>query len=476
MFLPPAMPGLIEGAALMTDIDDTTGPAGRAPVRPDLKIETRPIAGLRPSGRQARHHRKKQIEAIARSIREFGFISPVLIDSSGAVLAGMARLEAAKSVGLAEVPAVVVDRLTREQQRAYVLADNRLAELGDWNREALKLELDELAGLELSFDLDITGFSFPEIDAIRFGVGEESLDEAPAPAAKGEAVSRLGDLWILGEHRLLVGDATDPDALERLMGGEQARMVFTDPPYNVPIQGHVTSSKDHGRFVMGDGEMSDAEFTGFLAKTCQQMDHALVDGGVGYLCMDWRHMGNVLAAAQAAGLALINLCVWDKGAGGMGSFYRSQHELVFVLKKGKAAHLNAVELGRNGRNRSNVWAYGGVNGFGADKAREREMHPTVKPAALVKDAILDASKKAEIVLDLYGGSGTTLIAAETSGRRARLMELDPTYADVIIRRWEAMSGREALHARSGESFRSLSFSRPETTLPPARVRVRVSVD
>ncbi len=256
-------------------------------------------------------------------------------------------------------------------------------------------------------------------------------------------------------------------------------MVFTDPPYNVPIEGHVTSSKAHGRFVMGDGEMSDGEFTGFLTKTCEQMARALVDGGVGYFCMDWRHMTNVLAAAEEAGLALINgLCVWDKGTGGMGSFYRSQHELVFVLKKGKAAHLNGVELGRNGRNRSNVWAYEGVNGFGADKAREREMHPTVKPLALVKDAILDASAKGEIVLDLFGGSGTTLVAAETAGRKARLMELDPTYADVIIRRWQAMSGDEAIHASSGESSRSFSFSRAEVaaSLPPARVRVRVSAD
>ena len=455
-----------------------TGSAGRLSTLPDLKIENRSIASLRPAGRQARHHRKKQIEAIARSIDEFGFVSPVLIGSTGAVLAGMARLAAAKSLGMSEVPAVVVDHLTREQQRAYVLADNRLAELGEWNREALKLELDELAGVQLSFDLDITGFSFPEIDAIRFGVGEESLDEAPAPAPKGEAVSRLGDLWMLGEHRLLVGDATDPAALERLLHGSKARMVFTDPPYNVPIEGHVTSSKAHGRFVMGDGEMSDAEFTGFLTKTCEQMARALVDGGVGYLCMDWRHMTNVLAAAEAAGLARINLCVWDKGIGGMGSFYRSQHELVFVLKKGKAAHLNAVELGRNGRNRSNVWAYEGVNGFGADKAREREMHPTVKPLALVKDAILDASAKGEIVLDLFGGSGTTLVAAETAGRKARLMELDPTYADVIIRRWQAMSGGEAIHASFGENFRSLSFSRAEVaaSLPPARVRVRVSAD
>jgi len=269
----------------------------------------------------------------------------------------------------------------------------------------------------------------------------------------------VGDVWDLGPHRLVVGDATSPAVLQTLLEAGQVRTVFTDPPYNVPIEGHVTSSKAHGRFVMGDGEMSDGEFTAFLVRTFEQIDRALVDGGIAYVCMDWRHMQNVLEAAAAIKLALINLCCWDKGAGGMGSFYRSQHELVFVLKKGKAAHLNTVELGKNGRNRSNVWSYPGVNGFGSDKAREREMHPTVKPLALVKDAILDSSKKGDLVLDLFGGSGTTLMAADQAGRRARLTELDPKYADVTIRRWEAASGQEARHTASGVTFRKLSFER-----------------
>lgn len=444
----------------MIDNQEGDAPAPTAQVREhDLQIENRPIAGLKAAGRKARHHPAAQIAKIAESIRRFGFVSPLLIDSQGRVLAGLARLEAAKALAMTSLPTVVVDHLSPEEQRAFVLADNRLAELGSWNKEALKLELDELAELNLDFSLELTGFSLPEIDAIRFGVGDSASGDDDVPTVRSETVSSLGDLWTLGEHRLLVGDATSVETLDRLLAGDVVRSVFTDAPYNVPIEGHVTSSKAHGRFVMGDGEMSDAEFTSFLEAVCRQIEGALIDGGIAYFCMDWRHMRHVLDAVEAAGLSVLNLCVWDKGAGGMGSFYRSRHELVFVLKKGKAPHVNTVELGKNGRNRANVWAYEGVNGFGADKAREREMHPTVKPLALVKDALLDSSKKGDVVLDLFGGSGTTLIAAEQAGRRARLTELDPKYADVIIRRWEAASGREAIHEASGETFGELSLSR-----------------
>jgi DNA modification methylase len=312
----------------------------------------------------------------------------------------------------------------------------------------------------------------PEIEAIRFGVGDAEPGDDDLPDLQPETVSRLGDAWSLGDHRLIVGDATSRDVLNRLLAGDQVRVVHTDPPFNDQIEGHVTSSKRHGEFLQASGEMTDAEFTSFLTTVMGQCATALVDGGLAYVCMDWRHMTNVLAAAEAAGLTLINLCVWDKGVAGMGSFYRSQHELVFLLKKGKAAHENTVQLGKHGRNRSNVWAYAGVRGFGADKARERDMHPTVKPLALVKDALLDSSRKGDLVLDLFGGSGTTLVAAEKIGRRCRMVELDPKYADVIIRRWEAMSGQEAVHEALGLSFRAVSFGRPEAALPPARLGMR----
>ncbi|HEX3918853.1 MAG TPA: DNA methyltransferase [Caulobacteraceae bacterium] len=451
--------------------DDPNTHAARFPELA-LRIEYVPITDLRPAGRQARHHNARQLAAIKKSISQFGFIDPVVTYSYQRILAGNARIEVAKSLGMTTIPCVAVDHMSPEEQRAYVLADNRLAELGSWNKEVLALELEELATFDLDFSLDVTGFSLPEIEAIRFGVGDADPGDDDIPEAKPESVSRLGDVWRLGDHRLLVGSATDPAAVARLLSGDEVRVVFTDPPYNVPVEGHVTSSRGHGEFVQASGEMSDAEFTSFLTQVMEASAAALCDGGIAFVCMDWRHMTNVLAAAEAAGLAQINHCVWDKGSPGMGSLYRSQHELVFVLKKGKAAHLNAVQLGKNGRNRSNVWSYPGVSGFGADKARERAMHPTVKPLALVKDALLDVSNKGDLVLDLFGGSGTTLMAAEKSGRRCRMMELDPKYADVIIRRWEALSGKEAAHEALGQSWRTLSFGRPHAC-PPARVRVRV---
>jgi DNA modification methylase len=429
------------------------------------QIEQRSIAELRAAGRKARHHDKRQIGAIKASITQFGFVSPVLIDQAGRVLAGNARLEAAKALGMTTVPVVVIDHLSPEEQRAFVLADNRLAELGSWNMEALQLELEELSLLDLDFSLEVTGFSMPQIEAIRLGVGGADPADDDLPELQAETVSRLGDVWRLGQHRLLVGDANTPEALERLLAGDQARVAFTDPPYNVVIRGNASPSGAHGEFVQASGEMSDAEFTDFLTKSMQRIEDALVDGGLAYVCMDWRHMEHVLTSATTAGLTLLNLCVWDKGACGMGSFYRSRHELVFVLKKGSAANLNNVQLGRNGRHRSNVWSYAGAIGFGADKARQRAMHPTVKPVALVKDALLDSSKPGDIVVDLFGGSGTTLIAAEKAGRRCRMMELDSKYADVIVRRWEAMSGQEAVHEELGLTFRELSFGRPVAAAP-----------
>jgi DNA modification methylase len=418
----------------------------------DLAIERRSPGDLRPAGRKSRHHPAKQMAAIRKSIETFGFVSPVLIDGKNGILAGNARVEAAKALGLVDIPVVVVDHLTPEQQRAFVLADNRLAELGSWNREVLQLELQELSSLEVDFSLEVTGFSLPEIDAICFGPGSDSEPGEAIPDVKETPTCQVGDLWLLGPHKLLIGDATSPEALDRLLDGESVRLVFTDPPYNVPIAGHVTSNKAHGEFVQASGEMSDEAFTGFLTQVAGQVTRALVDGGLAYLCMDWRHMANTLAAGASAKLALLNLCVWDKGVGGMGSFYRSQHELVFVFKHGAGKHANRVELGKHGRNRSNIWSYEGVSGFGADKARERAMHPTVKPLALVRDALLDASDKGDLVLDLFGGSGTTLIAAERTGRRARLMELDPRYGDVIIRRWQDLTGQLAVHAQSGRTL------------------------
>jgi len=433
------------------------------PVHPvaqgDLKIDYASISELAPLGRVARIHTKAQIADIKKSIREFGFAVPLLVDDDGKVLAGTARLEAARSLGMTHVPTVRLSHLSPAQKRAFVIAENRLAERSGWDKATLKAELLELSDIELGFDLTVIGFNEAEIDAIVLGGDDAGEFGDAVPAVEEKAVSRLGDLWEMGEHRLICGDALLGWVLALLMGDERARTVFTDPPYNVPVQGHVTSSTQHGEFGMASGEMSDDEFTSFLAQVWEQIEAWLVPGGLAFMCMDWRHMRHVLDGANDRRLELLNLIVWNKKVGGMGSQYRSQHELIFLLKKLGEAHTNRIMLGKNGRDRSNVWTYEGVGGFGLSKAKAREMHPTVKPLALVRDAILDTTARGDVVLDLFGGSGTTLIAAHDSKRRARLVELDPKYVDVSIRRWQDFSGKQARLAGTGETFAQVQARR-----------------
>lgn len=422
-------------------------------------LDYRPIDSFTAFGRKARSHTRAQILAIAKSMETFGFCVPVLVDDAGALLAGHARIEAARLLGLKQAPAVVLSHLTSEQKRAFILAENRLAELAGWDRDVLRIELEELSAIDLDFDLTVIGFSAPEIDAIMFvgeGGGERGDD---VPAMPTEAVSAIGDLWLLGEHRIYCGDALAQTSLDAVLAGDQARAVFTDPPYNVAVGGHVTSSKQHGEFVMASGEMSDAEFTAFLTTVWEQICASLVPGGLAYLCIDWRHMNHVFQGAANQPLDFLNLLIWDKKAGGMGSFYRSRHELIFLMRKQGEGHINRVELGKHGRDRSNVWAYEGVSGFGAAKAKTREMHPTVKPLALVRDAILDCTAKGDIVLDFFCGSGTTIIAAHDSKRRGRAIELDPKYVDVSVIRWQDFSGQKARLAATGETFLDVRIRR-----------------
>jgi len=421
-----------------------------------LAIEYRSVDGLKPSSRNPRTHSKKQIQKLSASIRQFGFVNPLLVDEQGAVVAGHGRLEAAKSLGLAEVPTIALGHLTPEQKRAYVIADNRLAELAGWDRELLAVEFKELTQLDLAFEVEITGFDMAEIDVLidppAMPKKADPLDEVLEP--QGPAVTRAGDLWLLGRHRLLCGDARDPACYGTLLAGDIAQMVFTDPPFNVRVEGHVSGLGriHHREFVMGSGEMSEAEFTGFLKTVLGNLAQASVDGAIHFVCMDWRHLGEVVAAGHAAYTELKNLCVWAKDNGGMGSFYRSRHELVFAFKHGTAPHINNFRLGETGRYRTNVWEYAGVNTMKPGRQDELAMHPTVKPVALVADAIKDCSKRGGIVLDAFGGSGTTLIAAEKTGRRGYLLELDPLYVDVIIRRWQKHFDDQARHALSGLTF------------------------
>ena len=404
------------------------------------QITHRPLATLTPWTRNARTHSKKQIRQIAASIRQFGFTAPVLIDEAGTILAGHGRVAAATLLGLTEVPCLQIEHLSEAQKRAYVLADNKLALNATWDEDLLATELGALLATDLDLDISVTGFSIPEVDALLATVAPEEPDDPADDALPDAAPARVhrGEVWQLGAHRLICGDVRDPAVLPALMAGEQARLVFTDPPYNVPIDGHAggLGRIKHREFAMAAGEMSREAFTAFLQQALTPLAAHSVEGSIHYVCMDWRHLPEILAAGEAVFTELKNLVVWVKDNGGMGTFYRSRHELIFVFKHGTAPHCNTFELGQHGRYRTNVWQYRGVNSRGADRMADLALHPTVKPVHLIADALRDVSGRGEIVLDGFGGSGSTLIAAAKTGRRARLCEIDPVYCDRILARWE----------------------------------------
>jgi len=431
----------------------------------DLDVRYVPVASLKPHPSNPRTHSPKQLRQIAESIKEFGFSNPILTDSNGGVIAGHGRLEAAKLLGLEMVPTIPLGELTEAQKRAYILADNRLAENAGWDHELLALELKYIAELDLDFDLTVTGFETAEIDLLinplNSATGGQDGDEFCDVDRAQPTVSQLGDLWLLDEHRLLCGDATESSSFAQLLDGRRAQMVFTDPPYNVPISGNVCGlgKVQHRDFAMASGEMTEAQFIGFLEKNFRLLVQNSKDGSIHFICMDWRHVHELVTAGRNVYTELKALCVWNKTNGGMGAFYRSKHELIFVFKNGTAAHVNNVELGRFGRNRTNVWDYAGVNTFREGRLEDLTAHPTVKPVSMIADAILDCSKRGAIVLDCFGGSGTTLIAAEKTGRRAAVMEIDGAYVDVAIRRYEKATGKRATHAASGMTFADVEHER-----------------
>jgi DNA modification methylase len=428
-----------------------------------LSIETMPVSRLRPHAGNARTHSKKQIRQIANSIQRFGFTNPVLVGDDGEILAGHGRVEAAKMLGFDSVPTVRLRHLDETQRRAYVLADNKLALNAGWDRDTLAIELQGL--INLDFDVELTGFSLAEVDLILDEARDSSPssppevdDDIPDPRDSVSSVARAGDVWCLGRHRLVCGDARDGSHFDLLMDNERADLIFTDPPYNVPIDGHVTGLGRirHRDFAMASGEMSVTAFTDFLQQTLGNAAAKARDGAIAFVCMDWRHMGELQQAGLAVFSQLKNLCVWNKTNGGMGTFYRSKHELVFVFKVGTAPHTNTFGLGESGRYRTNVWDYPGINTLRPDRAQDLAMHPTVKPVALVADALKDCTRRGDIVLDPFGGSGTTLIAAERTGRQARLIEYDPAYCDVIMRRFERVTGRQAKQAATGMTFEDVA--------------------
>jgi DNA modification methylase len=428
-------------------------------------IVCQPIKLLKPDPGNPRRHSKKQIRQIADSIKAFGFNVPVLIDRDNSVICGHGRLAACYELGWTEVPTLRLDHLTPAQARAFMIADNRLTEIAVWDDRLLAQQLKDLSLLGLDFNIEVTGFAMAEID-LRITSLEDLIKHESDPAdvvpgvAAGPPLSKLGDAWLLGGHRVLCGDALDAAAFVALMGEERAATVFVDPPYNMRIDGHASGlgAIHHRPFPMASGEMNAAEFTAFLGEALRNLAAFSAAGSLHYICMDWRHTEELLAASRGVYGELKNLCVWVKDNARMGSLYRSQHELVFVFKHGRQGHRNNVQLGQFGRNRTNVWRYPGANSFArcGEEGDLLALHPTVKPVAMVADAILDCSARGDIVLDAFLGSGTTVIAAERTGRRCCGLELDPAYVDTIIRRWQTLTGSSARHAASGRSFDDLA--------------------
>jgi DNA modification methylase len=429
----------------------------RNDVLPRLELSYLRLEELRPSARKVRKLDPAHVREVASSISALGFCVPLLVGRDNEIINGEVSYEAAKQLGLDRLPCVRIGHLSLEEQRVLRLAVNRLAEKGEWDLDALKIEFEEL--ILLDAPIEIAGFSEPEIDHVILGDAAEGLEQGPLEPDSATAVARVGDIFQLGPHRIVCGDATDPSVLARLLEGDApARLVLTDEPYNVRIAGNVTRG-DHREFAMASGEMTDAEFLAFNAAWMAVVLPYLCGGGVCGSFIDWRGLPTVHAAATNLGLVPLNLVVWAKTNAGMGSLYRSQHELLPLFKKGDAPHVNNVELGKRGRWRSNVWTYPGASSLGSDARRGLKDHPTVKPTAMLEDALLDLTNRGDIVIDPFLGSGSTLIAADKTSRVCRGVELDPLYVDVIVRRYEAAAGGAATLVETSETFEALSARR-----------------
>lgn len=430
------------------------------------------VTALKRNPNNARTHSKKQIRQIADSIEIFGFNNPILIDKANVVIAGHGRLAAAKLLGMTRVPVIMLEDLTPEQIRAYVIADNRLAELAGWDKSILSIELQNLVTIEetANFEATITGFDIPEIDVILQDALHKPDKDDFFEVKNCLAVTQPGNIWVLGKHRILCGNATQLDAFMKLMVNKRAASVFTDPPYNVSIDGNVGNIGGKGptsyrEFQMAAGEMDEFQFTAFLISVLKLLARFSIAGSVHFVCMDWRHVGELTTAGKQIYESLLNVCVWVKNTGGMGSFYRSRHELVFVFKNGKGQNRNNIQLGRYGRNRTNVWEYPSAVTLSrtSEEGNLLALHPTVKPVSLIADALLDTSARGDIVLDPFLGSGSTLIAAERTGRICYGIELDPLYVDVAMRRWQRYTGDQAVDSVTGRSFDEIAVEKTKET-------------
>lgn len=425
-----------------------------------LQIEEIPVASLKPYARNARRHSKAQVKQIAASFKEFGIINPIIVDEDNCILAGHGRLEAAKASAIAQVPVVRVTGLTEGQKRAYRIADNRTAENAEWDFQFLAQELKDLSSAAFEIDITVTGFEMGAIDVM---IGEhapaamkDEADVQPSVDPERPIIAKPGDIWQLGSHRLMCACSLEIENYKRLLSGEPADMVFTDPPYNIPVDRFVCGlgAVSHAEFAMASGEMTPEEFRAFLLQITTNLVDATRDGAIHFICMDWRHIRELLDVGSVNYSELKAICVWNKTNGGMGSLYRSKHEFVAVFKNGEAPHINHIALGKHGRNRTTVWDHAGVNSFGEERDN-LAIHPTVKPVKLVEDAILDCSNRGDAVLDAFCGSGTTLIAAERACRRGFGLEIEPKYVDATLRRFRALTGEEPVRLEDGALLKAL---------------------
>lgn len=416
---------------------------------------------LIPNANNPRTHSGKQLHQIAASIERFGFLVPLIVDDANRIIAGHGRWQAAGLINYDPVPAIRARFLSEADRRAFALTDNRIAELSGWDDELLQAELNDL--FQANYDFTVTGFELSDLD---FSIGDKEKSDQPKqenvelPDEDAEAVTRTGDLWLVGPHRIYCGNALDTASYEALLGDRRAAMVFTDPPYNVPVNGHVSGlgKVRHREFAMASGEMTRPEFIHFLRSVFRNCVRFSRDGSIHYHCMDWRHMTEMLDAADGVYHQFKQLIVWTKDNAGMGAFYRSAHELVFTFKAGKEAHTNNFGLGETGRYRTNVWNYAGANTFRKGRDEDLSDHPTVKPVAMVADAMLDCSNRGDIILDPFLGSGTTLVAAHRTGRVGAGIEIDRLYVDTALRRLGEASGLPIVHA-DGRSFEDVVAER-----------------
>ena len=408
------------------------------------KLEHWAIEKLIPYARNSRTHSDEQVAQIAASIKEWGWTTPVLIDEDGQIIAGHGRIMAARKLGIKEVPVLVANGWTEAQKRAYVIADNKLALNAGWDNELLALEFGELDGM--GFDVELTGFSDEEIAALMpVEVTEGLTDEDEAPPVPVDPVTRLGDVWVLSGHRLMCGDSCSVDAVEKLMDGEKADMVFTDPPYGMSYDGG-RGKKQFGMIKNDDAQ--GADLIALVRDALATAKASCKEGASAYVCFPWRTYAEFENAMQSCGMDINSCIVWDKKSVGLGhQDYRPQHEFIFYSKGGQFY---------GDRAQSDVW-YMSRGNTGA------YVHPTQKPVELVEKAIKNSSKGEDVVLDLFGGSGNTLIACEKTGRVNRSMELDPKYCDVIVKRWQDFTGKQATLESTGQTFAEVSNGKDSQT-------------